>query len=166
VADEIAAWDGRIAVETWMPYDEYSYAVWPEQLARQVEAIDHPAVGVCLDSGHLLLSAHWFGFDYLAAVERLAPLVNHLHLQDLFRPYSSMPGGPLGTGDLHLPPGWGEVPFDDMFSRVDYPRRPVFMVEIAPKYLVHLTTTMAECRRLAALPTSGMPASRETQQTS
>lgn len=151
IAEEVADTGCQVAVETWMPYDEYSYAVWPEQLAQQIEAIDHPSIGVCLDSGHLYLSAHWFGFDYLSAVERLAPLVNHLHLQDLFAAYSPTGAGPLGKGDLHLPLGWGEIPFDAMFSRFAFPREPVFMVEISPKFIAYTREMMEECTRLAGL---------------
>jgi sugar phosphate isomerase/epimerase len=151
LAPEITDWGGEFAIETWMPYHEYSYAVWPEQLSQQVESIDHPSIGVCLDTGHLFLAAYWYGFDFLSAVERLAPLVNHLHLQDLFAVYDSSGSGPLGRGDLHLPLGWGEIPFDQLFGSLAFPREPVFMVEISPKFMAYVGDMMAECQRLVGL---------------
>src|ERR671913_1346073 len=30
----------------------YDYSVWPSELAEQISAVDHPAVGICLDVGH------------------------------------------------------------------------------------------------------------------
>ncbi len=163
VADEIGAWGGRIGIETWWCDDRgtnphYSYAVWPEQLAQQVEAIDHPAVGVCLDFGHLYIAARWFGFDFLDGVARLAPLVNHFHLHDNF----GAPGLPgpvgsaeLGRGDLHLPPGWGTIPFDEIFSKTSFPQLPVFNIELVrgrkTRLLPYLPEMLAECRRLASL---------------
>ena len=86
VAD-VGARDGvAIAVETFPPVGEwsYTYAVWPELLAKQVAAIDHPGVGVCIDFGHLYLAARWYGFDVVAGTETLAPWTNHFHVQDLF----------------------------------------------------------------------------------
>jgi sugar phosphate isomerase/epimerase len=133
VADEVSAWGGKIGIETWWAVgdDGYSYAIWPDQLAGQVEAIGHPAIGACLDFGHLFLAARWFGFDFLEGVARLAPHVNHFHVQDLFGVLAPTANVELGHGDLHLPPGWGEIPFDDVFSRIAFPRTPVFTIELA-----------------------------------
>jgi sugar phosphate isomerase/epimerase len=157
IGDEVSAWGGRIGVETWYAVGDvgYSYAIWPDQLAGQVEAVGHPAVGVCLDFGHLFLAARWFGFDFLEGVARLAPVVNHFHLHDVFGILSETSSAELGYGDLHLPPGWGQIPFDDLFSRVSFPRSPVFMIELVrgrkTRLLVHLDDMLSECRRLASL---------------
>lgn len=138
LAEAAGRWGGGIALETMLPAGDqngvgYSYAVWPEQLAAQVEAVDHPALGVCLDTGHLWASARWYGFDFLAGVARLAPLVNHFHLVDNAggAPAPSVYGDTsLGLGDQHLPPGWGDVPFADMLQGIEFPRQPVLMIEI------------------------------------
>lgn len=162
IADEVSSWGGRIGVETWYAVGDvgYSYAIFPDQLAAQVEAIDHPAIGVCLDFGHLFLAAHWFGFDYLEGVARLAPVVNHFHLHDVFGILTESESAELGYGDLHLPPGWGAIPFDDLFSTIAFPRSPVFMIELVrgrkTRFLVHLDDMLSECRRLASLqPAAG-----------
>lgn len=154
VANEVESWGGQLAVETWVSYGEadYSYAVWPDQLAQQVAEIGHPAVGVCLDFGHLFLSARWYGFDYIQGIARLAPLVNHFHLQDLFgTPLSGVGSPALGQGDLHLPPGWGAIPFDEVFTTVAFPRRPILMAELYGRFLPELDNVLVECKRLAKL---------------
>ena len=63
-----------------------------------VKALDHPNCGMTLDLGHLWLSAHYFGYDYLPAVAACAPYVRHLHVNDN-----------NGTADQHLMPFHGTV---------------------------------------------------------
>jgi sugar phosphate isomerase/epimerase len=151
LGEQAQAWGGSIAVETWYSAGpDYSYAVWPEQLAAQIEAVAHPAVGVCLDFSHLFLAAEWFGFDFLDGMRRLAPLALHLHLQDTFgwAHHANVPA--LGLGDLHLPPGWGCVPLADAFAAADFAREPVVMVELlADRFLPQLGPALASARALA-----------------
>src|SRR5829696_5659189 len=115
-----------IAVENYYPELPisrgliYDYSVWPSELAEQVFAVDHSAVGVCLDVGHAALAANFFGFDYLEECAAVAPLVRHLHLHDNLQK-TNLTGEPpvsehhvYGLGDLHLPPGRGTVPLGDL----------------------------------------------------
>jgi sugar phosphate isomerase/epimerase len=77
-----------IAVENYYPElpilhgAVHGYSIWPSELAEQIAAVDHPAVGVCLDVGHAALAASAFDFDYLEECAAVAPLVGHLHLHD------------------------------------------------------------------------------------
>jgi sugar phosphate isomerase/epimerase len=133
-----------IAVENYYPElpiiggEVYDYSVWPSELAEQISAIDHPAVGLCLDVGHAALAASVFGFDFLEECAAVAPLVRHIHLHDnLMRinvtgepPVSEHPI--YGLGDLHLPPGRGAIPLNEMFRRVDFPENPACCVELSP----------------------------------
>lgn len=115
----------RLALETYTPptKDEYCYAAWPEQLARQVKLIDHPNVGICIDSGHLFISAQFCGFDFEEAVELLKPQTIHTHIQDTLGqhdPTNSWLGNePTGIGDAHLPPGFGRIPLQALASLPD-----------------------------------------------
>lgn len=151
LGEHVQAQGARVAVETWYSVGaEYSYAVWPDQLAAQIERIAHPAVGVCLDFSHLFLAAEWYGFDFLDAVRRLAPLATHLHVQDTFGLAHEADVPALGLGDLHLPPGWGRVPLADAFGTGDFAREPVVMVELlADRFLPQLEDALATARTLA-----------------
>ena len=136
--------DVTIAVENYYPELPivrgviYDYSVWPSELAEQISAVDHPAVGLCLDVGHAALAAGVFGFDYFEECAAVAPLVRHIHLHDnLMR--TNVTGEPpvsehriYGLGDLHLPPGRGTIPLDEMFRRVDFPENPACCVELSP----------------------------------
>ena len=124
ITDEVSSWDGLLALETWFAVGDvaHSYAVWPAHLARQVALMAHPRIGVCLDTGHLQLSARWFGFDFAEAVRMLAPLVVHTHLHDNFGVLAPRTRIELGQGDMHLPPGWGERSFGNALAEVSFSR--------------------------------------------
>jgi sugar phosphate isomerase/epimerase len=92
-------------------------------IVRQLEAIDDPAVGMTLDIAHLHIAAHDLGFDYLEAVEIAAPWVRHLHANDNFGRldwgFDNEPDRwPFGEADVHLPPGWGSIPYAEVFARL------------------------------------------------
>lgn len=131
-----------IAVENWCPIEplingeHYTYSVWPSELAEQVARVDHPAVGVCLDVGHAFVASSFHGFDFVNECAVAAPLVSHLHLHDnLGRPESvrepeATERLAYGLGDLHLPPGKGNIPLGELFSQVEFPRDPAGCVEL------------------------------------
>ena len=119
--------------------ETYAYAAWPSELAEQVAAVNHPAVGVCLDVGHAAVAATVFGFDYLEECAAVASLVRHVHLHDNLGRPEPEGGEPrvaervaYGIGDLHLPPGKGTIPLEVLFRRVEFPRDPTVCVELLP----------------------------------
>ena len=133
-----------IAVENYYPElpiisgAVYDYSVWLSELAEQISAIAHPAVGICLDVGHAALAARVFGFDYFEECATVAPLVRHIHLHDNLGRVNITGELPVsehyvyGLGDLHLPPGRGTIPLKEMFWRVDFPENPMYCVELSP----------------------------------
>jgi sugar phosphate isomerase/epimerase len=110
-----------------------------EPMVRQLEAIDRPNVGMALDVGHLYIAAHDLGFDYLEAVRVAAPWVKHLHVSDNFgrldRGFDAEPERwAFGEADVHMPPGWGCVPYGEILARL--PRYEGDMIlEIKPGFL-------------------------------
>jgi sugar phosphate isomerase/epimerase len=159
LAEEASASGGAIAIETWMPFGDYSrwgysYAEWPDQLAAQIEAVGHPSLGVCLDTGHLYAAAQWYGFDLNNAVARLAPLVNHVHVQDNAGRMPAAAGFSdlgLGVGRHFVPPGWGEIPLSDLLTAVEFPRQPALLLQLPGNhYRNELSEFAEELRRLTA----------------
>ena len=152
-----------IAVENYYPELPisrgliYDYSAWPSELAEQVFAVDHPAVGVCLDVGHAALAANFFGFDYLEECAAVAPLVRHLHLHDnlqrvnLAGDTSASEHPVYGLGDLHLPPGRGTIPLRDMFLGVDFPGDPACCVELSPDLCSLAPEALRTARELGEL---------------
>jgi sugar phosphate isomerase/epimerase len=158
LAEEIGV---TIAVENYYPElpivrgDVYDYSVWPSELAGQISAVDHPAVGICLDVGHAALAAGVFGFDYFEECTVVAPLVRHVHLHDNLR-RTNLTGEPpvsehavYGLGDLHLPPGRGAIPLRELFGRVDFPENPSCCVELSPDLYSLAPEALHAARELA-----------------
>ena len=91
-----------------------------------------------LDIAHLHIAAHDLGFDYLEAVAQAAPWVGHLHANDNFGRLDQgydheVDRWAYGEADIHLPPGWGSIPYADVFARLpDY--RGDLILEIKPGF--------------------------------
>ena len=116
-------------------------------LVAQVEAVDHPNVGITLDLAHLYLATEALGDDYLEAIALAAPWVRHVHVNDNF---GKLDAGvdyegyrlPYGEADLHLPVGWGSIPLAAAFGRLgDYAGDVV--LEIKERYRDHLGEALA-----------------------
>ena len=126
-------------------------------MADQISAVDHPAVGICLDVGHAALAANFFGFDYLEECATIAPLVRHLHLHDNLQK-TNLTGEPpvsehhvYGLGDLHLPPGRGTIPLGDLLRLVDFPEGLSCCVELCPELYALVPEALQAARELGEL---------------
>ncbi len=164
--------DVTIAVENYYPDlpivrgAVYDYSVWPSELAEQISTVDHPAVGLCLDVGHAALAANVFGFDYLTECAAVAPLVRHLHLHDNLMK-TNLTGEPpvsehpvYGLGDLHLPPGRGVIPLEELFRLADFSENPSCCVELFTGFYSLATEALNTARELglAGAPRERIPA--------
>jgi len=95
-----------------------------------VARVASPNLRMNFDTGHAFLASAYFRFDYLDAFRRALPYLGHIHLSDntgVFeelritdRPvYDSLPMGyrfEYGRGDIHLPPYFGKIPYDELFA--------------------------------------------------
>lgn len=157
LGDEAGRLGVRLAVENIDPVGIYvarrGYGLRLDVLAEQVQAINHPQVGVCLDVGHAFLASRYLDWDYLAAIKEIASMVCHVHLNDNYG-QTELDGDAdineklaLGNGDLHLPPGWGAIPLRDVFA-VDFPQQPTVILELRPHFEEHLAEALATTRDL------------------
>jgi sugar phosphate isomerase/epimerase len=157
----------KIAVENIDPVGSYiarrAYGLRLDTLGEQIARVDHPQVGICFDAGHAYLASVYLGFDYLSAIRGIASQVVHIHLSDnLGRveldgdvdPSESLA---LGDGDLHLIPGWGTVPLQDVF-RIPFPHRPIMVLEMRAHFAEHVSEALATMRELAAIQQALEPA--------
>lgn len=123
-------------------------------IVRQLEQIDDPAVGMTLDIAHLHIAAHDLGFDYLEAVEQAAPWVCHLHANDNFGRldwgFDNEPDRwAFGEADIHLPPGWGSIPFAQVFARLPQYQGDLIL-EIKSGFADYLDESLATMQKLVA----------------
>jgi len=122
------------------------------RIVEQVEAVNHPNLGICLDLAHLFLATNQLGIDYLQAVRQAAPHLRHIHANDNFGrlddAYDDLgQRNPYGEGDLHLPPGWGAIPLADAMRQLpDYTG--ILVLELRPRYRDRLIEALATMRSI------------------
>ncbi len=154
---DIAARNGvLICVETIWNFDGRETAL-PSRLAAEIRAIGHDAVRVTLDFAHAALQCSLKGADLMAEIAEIAPLSHHLHLNDCFGIVHKGPvplqGEELayGSGDLHLPLGWGNLPLEKLLCEPAYPEHTILNDELHPTYWCALGDDVAEMRRLSKM---------------
>lgn len=149
-----------VCVETLTTERGDLHSALPSRLAYELALIDHPNIRCCLDVSHAYINCGFHGRDLLEELAPLAPFAEHLHLHDSFgrpndmRTVSRAERIAYGLGDLHLPLGWGSIPWNAIFSELDLPKSPVLMLELPPPHAEELDNciaTMQEWRaKLAA----------------
>lgn len=123
-----------------------------QPMIGQLQAINHPNIGMTLDMAHLHIGAHALSDDYLEAVSLAAPWVQHLHINDNFGKLdvgfdAEISRLPYGEADLHLPPGWGSIPFREAFARLNGYEGDIIL-EIKQQYWDHFGDALANTRDL------------------
>jgi sugar phosphate isomerase/epimerase len=129
-----------LCVENIFEFQGRRATALPGRLARELAAIGHPNVAATFDISHGWLHCHQEGADFLVEAQALAPFARHLHLHDSFgRPddfwtYTPFEAMAFGIGDLHMPPGWGSVPWAGLAERCTWPASLMGDLEIAPQH--------------------------------
>ena len=145
-----------ICVETIWSFDGRETAL-PGRLAAEIRTIDHDAVWATLDYAHASLQCYLKGADLMTEIAEISPLSRHLHLNDCFGVVRegpvTLPAEELayGSGDLHLPLGWGGLPWEKLLTEPAYPENIILNDELHPNYWCALGDDIAEMRRLAGL---------------
>lgn len=148
-------WEYAVLLQQGKAPDElakYHARMRTSALVEQAEAVNHPNIGITLDLGHLYLATQALGENYLEAIAAAAPWVCHLHVNDNF---GKLDLGvdyegyrlPYGEADMHLPPGWGAIPYAEAFARLDEFEGDI-VLEIKSRYREHLDEALANTRRV------------------
>jgi sugar phosphate isomerase/epimerase len=132
-----------LCVETlFASFDGRQHATAPSRLAAELEAIDHPCVRATIDFGHSYLKLDFDGRRqaFLEEMRRLSPYACHLHVHDGFGRqddiwmYTEGERLAYGHGDLHLPVGWGDIPWDALMAQCSFPEGVLFNIELNARY--------------------------------
>ena len=154
--DLAAQHDLTLVVENVFTYQRSRATALPSKLAAELAAVDHPNVKACFDVSHGFINATLLGADFLEEAEALAPYAKHVHVHDSFgRPkdmttYTQSESLAFGLGDLHLPVGWGTIPWDQLFDRVRFHPGAIFNIELERAYWSQAGACVATTRALAA----------------
>jgi sugar phosphate isomerase/epimerase len=98
-----------------------------DEVISIIDAVAHPNVRMTLDIAHLFLAANYHGWNYIDEIKKALPYVVEIHVSDTFgeaqERYKDIPdfeGFRLmyGVGDIHLPIGYGDIPFMDVSKAI------------------------------------------------
>jgi len=148
----------RIAFENIFTTAFGQYRQTPAEIAATVKAVNHPNLVALIDFSHAYIESTYRGLDFREQLRAMAPVTGHLHVHDSF----GLPTGhsqffhpqeatALGLGDLHMPLGWGDIPWDEIFAELEFLPGTVLMMEIGRRYRSEQPASLAKARELSAL---------------
>jgi sugar phosphate isomerase/epimerase len=148
----------RIGVENTAWYDPdtmQGYGRTPRSVAAHIGKLGNPRIGVTMDIGHLQMACHADGLDLVTEIRHAVPSLVHAHIHDNFgdstRVGSYAAALPYGFGDLHLPVGWGAIPWDDALPEMAR-YTGIWMMEIEFRFYPHFPELVADMKaRLEAM---------------
>ena len=146
-----------LCVETLFADDGRIQTASPARLAAELAVIDHPEVMATIDFSHAYIKLDFDGrrHDLISEVASLAPFAKHLHMHDSFGRQDDIwmftDGERLayGHGDLHLPVGWGDIPWSEIIDRCAFPEGVVFNIELQSRYWYEAQTCVDSVKKLA-----------------
>lgn len=146
----------RLALENIFTMSDSEYRQTPSEIAETVRAVDHPAVMGLIDFSHAYIETTRIGADFRAEIRAMAPATGHLHVHDSFgRPYTmqkfyfTSEAIALGIGDLHMPLGWGDIPWEPIFDEIDVLPGTKLIMEIGERFEAERADCLVRARDLA-----------------
>ncbi len=159
MADVAKGYGVRIVLENIFTTESGQYRQTPSQVAETVRAIGHDNVVALIDFSHAYIESTFKGLDFRDQLRAMAPVTGHLHVHDSFgRPYTMTKffhpaeATALGIGDLHLPIGWGDIAWDEIFSELSFLPDTTLIMEIgAERFIDQQPACLARARALAQM---------------
>ena len=143
-----------VAVENLFSFYKNHYAPLPSTVAEEIKIINHPNIKGTLDFSHAYLNCNHRGVDFMKEINAMSPISKHLHVHDSFGilnnlwRYNDSEMLSYGIGDLHLPIGWGTIPFDDIFDKLNFPDGLILNLEIQERFIDYFIETIRKARLL------------------
>jgi len=157
IADAAGRHGVRVALENIFAADDAMYRQQPSEVAATIAALNHPNLVATIDFGHAYIEATRTGGDFLAEISAMGPVTGHLHVHDNFGlPYSmthffhQSEAIALGIGDLHLPLGWGDLPFETVFDTIEVLPGTALILELGERFDTEKAESIERARALAA----------------
>lgn len=147
----------RIVLENIFTTESGQYRQTPSQVAETVRAVGSDHVVALIDFSHAYIESTFKGLDFREELRAMAPVTGHLHVHDSFglpdtkkRFYHPAEATALGIGDLHLPIGWGDIPWDEIFSELTFLPDTTLIMEIdSDRFLDQQPACLQTARTLA-----------------
>lgn len=145
----------RIAFENIFTTEPGQYRQTPAEVAATVKAVDHSNLVALIDFSHAYIESTYRGLDFREELRAMAPVAGHLHVHDSFGrpqgsylPFHAPEATALGLGDLHMPLGWGDIDWNDIFRELEFLSDTVLMMEIGRRYRSEQPASLKQARQL------------------
>ena len=146
-----------LAIENLFPFGVNYYAPLPSEIGKQIKDINHPNVKCCLDISHGYINCTFRNVHFFDEIKKMAPYSEHMHMHDSFgilknmRTSEEAEDTSYGIGDLHLPLGWGDIPFEKIFKELKFPNKLTLTFELPERYIKYFIDNIKEAKRLIQL---------------
>ena len=143
-----------LAIENLFPFKQNYYAPLPNEIAKELNEINHPNIKCCLDISHAYINCTFRNVHFIKELKAMGPLSEHIHMHDSFGKieriwtYIDAEDTSYGQGDLHLPLGWGDIPFDKIFDEVEFPKNINLNFELPIRYEKYYKESIIKAREL------------------
>ena len=143
-----------LAIENLFPFTVKNYAPMPSEIGAQLKKINHPNIKCCLDISHAYINCTYRNAHFIDEVKHMGPLAEHIHMHDSFGilqqmwTYMESEASSYGFGDLHLPLGWGDIPFAKVFESLEFPENINLNFELPSRYEKYWQQNIIEARQI------------------
>ncbi|MES0151334.1 sugar phosphate isomerase/epimerase [Mesorhizobium sp. M0012] len=139
LAEFCKPYDVRITFENLFAMDPGQCQQSLAEVAQMAKAVSHLNLVALIDFSHAYSESTHRGLNFREQLRAMAPVAGHLHVHDSFgrpqglhRTYLPQEDAALGIGDLHMPLGWGDIEWNDVFSELAFLPGTVLVMEIGP----------------------------------
>ena len=146
-----------LAIENIFPFTPTSYAPLPNEIAEEISSLNHSNAKITIDFSHAYLNCTHNKVDFIEQLTTMVPLTRHLHIHDSFGrlkkmdTYMHSEDVTYGQGDLHLPLGWGNIPFEKIFSKFSFSSDIFLNFELADRYKRYYQSSYETAKKLILL---------------
>jgi len=143
-----------LAIENLFPFTVKNYAPMPSEIGAQLKKINHPNIKCCLDISHAYINCTYRNAHFIDEIKHMGPLAEHIHMHDSFGilqqmwTYLKSEASSYGFGDLHLPLGWGDIPFAKVFESLEFPENINLNFELPSRYEKYWQQNIIEARQI------------------
>jgi len=146
-----------LAIENIFPFTPISYAPLPSEIAEQISSINHPNARTTIDFSHAYINCNHNKVDFIEQIKTMVPITRHLHIHDSFGmlkkmdTYMHSEDVTYGQGDIHLPLGWGDIPFKKIFSKFLFSSDIILNFELSDRYKRYYKSSYETAKKLILL---------------
>ena len=157
LADIAKEHDVKLCIENIFPYTNLHFTALPSEISKNISEINHPNARATIDFSHAYINCNLRNMDFISELETMTPYTEHLHVHDSFGKFKTMDTYifpediTYGQGDIHLPLGWGSIPFEKIFSSLKIKKDIFFNFELTHRYKKYYSQNIKKAKKLISL---------------